>query len=112
MSEHFVIKNIRRSIKEAQSRKGMIVGLPEIRIPASHAEVLLREIDHLRSEQDRLNQILHQTSQNNAELMWEGIQAARKHAAQEIIEEVIGDWNCECGPVIADAIKVKFGLEG
>lgn len=50
MSEHFVIKNIRRSIKEAQSRKGMIVGLPEIRIAASHAEVLLREIDRLTAQ--------------------------------------------------------------
>lgn len=39
---------------------------------------------------------------------------ARKQTAQEIIEEVIGDWNCDCGYgglVIADAIKAKFGLE-
>lgn len=115
MGEHFVIKNIRRSITEAQSRKGVLVGLPEIRVPASHAEVLLGEIDRLRSELERLNQMLHQTSRSNAELIGEVIQEARKQAAQEIIEDVIGDWNCDCGYgglVIADAIKAKFKLEG
>lgn len=45
----------------------------------------------------------------------QGKAEARKQAAQEIIEDVIGDWNCDCGYgglVIADAIKAKFGLEG
>lgn len=58
MREHFVIKNIRRSIKEAQSRKGMIVGLPEIRIPASHAEVLLGEIDRLKADLEEAQELV------------------------------------------------------
>lgn len=61
----------------------------------------------LRAEVERLKV-------TNPAIWQDGWEHGHKQAAQEIIEDVIGEWNCDCGYgglVIADAIKAKFGLE-
>ena len=88
MSEHFVIKNIRRSIKEAQSRKGMIVGLPEIRIPASHAEVLLGEIDRLKADLEEAQELVAREHKRG----WEQAKAEAKDAV-ECADYDADDWS-------------------
>lgn len=79
---------------------------------------LLNENAALRAEVERLKEesshLWVRIESGEAAAYEQGKAEARKQTAQEIIEEVIGEWNCDCGYgglVIADAIKARFGLE-
>ena len=82
------------------------------RLDAEHAMRHQRfELERLKEESSHL---WVRIESGEAAAYEQGKAEARKQAAQEIIEEVIGDWNCDCGYgglVIADAIKAKFKLE-
>ena len=120
MSEHFVIKNIRRSIKEAQSRKGMIVGLPEIRIPASHAEVLLGEIDRLKAELEEL-----QSAYDELRLLADGRLSIKPEYVRDLERQLaearaeVVDLKDTMQPTFKESVKIVvahinnyYGLEG
>ena len=80
--------------------------------PYCENATLRAEVERLKEESSHL---WVRIESGEAAAYEQGKAEARKQAAREIIEEVIGDWNCDCGYgglVIADAIKAKFGLEG
>lgn len=45
---------IKRQTEEAMNRKGMIVGLPKVTLDCSHVLNLLKYVEHLEAEVNRL----------------------------------------------------------
>lgn len=111
-------KQLTASQQECSNYKNVLIGqgfenldllAKETRDTTQIGLVARQRVQELQQEVERLNQMLHQTSQGNAELIGEVIQEARKQAAREciaIVDSYIGTDH------ICAEIAETFELEG